>query len=88
MRELLRTPATTIWLLLVAATGVSWTLGTDHGLGATAASLVIIAVAVVKVRWIGLYFMELRDAPPVLRGLFEGYVAVVGTALLVIYLVA
>lgn len=48
MRELLRTPATTIWLLLVAATGLSWILGTDHGLGATAASLVIIGVAAVK----------------------------------------
>jgi hypothetical protein len=37
------------------------------------ASLVIFAVAIFKVRLIGLYFMELKMAPSTLRGLFEGY---------------
>lgn len=76
MRSLLRTPATAVWLVLVLATGFSWALGTDHGFGSdgqTAASVVILVVAFVKVRFIGLFFMELRGAPLVLRMLFEGY---------------
>ena len=30
-------------------------------------------VALVKVRFVGLYFMELRTAPVALRALFEGW---------------
>ena len=62
--------------MLCALTIVSWALGTNHGFGAghhLPASLVILAVAVFKVRLVGLYFMELKMAPTVLRGLFEGY---------------
>ena len=36
--------------------------------------MAILVVAAVKVRLVGLYFMELRDAPPLLRGMFELYV--------------
>ena len=36
-------------------------------------------VAVFKIRLVGLYFMELREAPLALRGVFEGYcVALLG----------
>ena len=76
MRSVVRTNASLIWFLLCALTIVSWALGTDHGSSAghhLPASLVIIAVAVFKVRLVGLYFMELKMAPRVLRGLFEGY---------------
>jgi caa(3)-type oxidase subunit IV len=75
---LLRTPATAVWAILVAATVVSWTLGTQHGFNDyTLASVVILLIAFIKVRLVGLYFMELRDAPTVLRGLFEAYCVVV-----------
>jgi hypothetical protein len=89
MATLLRTPASVVWLILVAATAFSWTLGTDHGLGPDAqrlAGIAILAVAFVKIRFIGLYFMELCEAPRVLRGLFEFYCAVVGTLVLALFL--
>lgn len=82
MRSVVRTNASLIWFLLCALTIVSWALGTNHGLGEEhhmPASLVIFAVAIFKVRLVGLYFMELKMAPTVLRGLFEGYcVALLG----------
>jgi Prokaryotic Cytochrome C oxidase subunit IV len=76
MRTVVRTNASLIWFLLCALTIVSWALGTNHGFGGSnhlPASLVIFAVAIFKVRMVGLYFMELKMAPRVLRGLFEGY---------------
>ena len=76
MRSVVRTNASLIWFLLCGLTIVSWALGANHGSGAghhLTASLVIFAVAVFKVRLVGLYFMELKMAPRVLRGLFEGY---------------
>lgn len=91
MASLMRTNASLAWLVLVGLTVLSWTLGTDHGLGATgqtAASLVIITVAVFKIRLVGLYFMELRQAPLTLRGLFEGYCVVLLSLLFGIYLLA
>jgi hypothetical protein len=39
--------------------------------------VVILAIAFVKVRFIGRYFMELRDAPVPLLTLFEAWVAAV-----------
>jgi hypothetical protein len=90
MTSLLRGPITAIWSLLIVATLLSWWLGTDHGLGSagdhTPATLAILLVAFVKVRCVGLYFMELRDAPLALRVLFEAYVVVVCGAVLGLYL--
>ncbi len=91
MSTLLRTPASVVWLVLVGATAVSWTLGTDNGLGPDTqrlAGIAILAIAFVKVRFIGLYFMELREAPSVLRGFFELYCAAVGTLVLALFLFA
>ena len=79
MGALVRTSATAVWLILCGLTVTSWALGTRHVFGVNAhawASVVIIVVAVFKVRLVGLYFMELRDAPRSLRGLFELYCAV------------
>ena len=72
MRSVARTNASLIWFLLCALTIVSWALGTNHGSGdghRLPASLVIFAVAIFKVRLVGLYFMELKMAPRLLRGL-------------------
>jgi len=85
---LLRSPITAIWGLLIAMTLVSWWMGTDHGVhDVQVASVLILLVAFFKVRFVGLYFMELRDAPLPLRGLFEGWCAAVCTAIVVMYLV-
>ena len=76
MKSVVRTNASLVWFLLCGLTVVSWALGTNHGFGAghhLAPSLAIFAVAIFKVRLVGLYFMELKMAPRLLRGIFEGY---------------
>jgi caa(3)-type oxidase subunit IV len=89
MTTLLRTPATVAWIVLILATIVSWTLGTAHGFNNyTLASVVILIIAFVKVRLVGLYFMELREAPTVLRGLFEAYCIIVCTVVVGTFLLA
>lgn len=77
--ELIRSSASAVWAFLVVATVVSWALGTDHGFvdSTRAASLIVLVVAFVKVRFVGLYFMELKDAPLPLRALIEAYCLVV-----------
>ena len=84
---LLRSRITLIWLLLIAATITSLLLGTDNLVAAVkTASVLVIVVAFIKVRFVGLYFMELREAPIQLRLIFEGYCLVVCTALVVMFL--
>lgn len=82
--------ASLTWSFLAVLTIVSWVLGSDHALGSggnhVSASLVIIVVAVVKVRLVGMYFMELRDAPVALRSIFETYCAAVLVVLGSVYL--
>jgi len=87
--ELLRSSATLVWLFLVAATVVSWALGTDHGFvdDTTAASTIVLVVAFIKVRFVGLYFMELKDAPVFLRALLEVWCIVVCCLTLGLFLV-
>ena len=89
LAPLLRTRTTAVWLLLIAATLLTWSLGTDHGLGLSQllpTAVVILLIAIVKVRFIGLYFMELREAPPALRAVFEIYCAAVFLTLSAMYL--
>lgn len=79
---------TLVWLGLVLATATTWWVGADHGLGrGDAAALLVIAIAFVKVRFVGLHFMELRTAPRALRLAFEGYLVVTAVTLGVLYLV-
>lgn len=88
MLHLARTRTTLVWLALIAATCFSWLLGTDHNIGSgslKAAGAVILGVAFVKVRFVGMYFMELRNAPGPLRWLFEIYSFAVGTAVVLVY---
>jgi hypothetical protein len=70
--SLFRARSTVVWLVLVVATIVSWAVGSEHGTG-SAIALVVLGVAMFKVRFVGLDFMELRQAPLLLRGIFEGY---------------
>jgi heme/copper-type cytochrome/quinol oxidase subunit 4 len=87
--RLLRTPASVVWIFLILATVVSWTLGTQHGFSNyTPVSVVILLIAFIKVRLVGLYFMELRGAPTVLRGLFEAYCAIVCTVVVLVFVLA
>jgi len=88
MRLLSSHAITVVWLMLVAATAISWWLGTDHS-GArdpSQATVSIIVLAMMKVRLVILYFMEIRTAPLALRLLCEAWVVVVCSALLGLYL--
>lgn len=75
MKELLWSRTTLIWALLVGATVLSWELG--HGVGldsATAAGSAILIVTFIKVRFVVLDFMEIRDAPRWMRLVFEAWI--------------
>jgi hypothetical protein len=88
-RELLRAPFTRVWVVLIAATLVSWYIGTDHRIETpVVVTVIVMLVAFTKIRFVGLYFMGLRDAPILLRSIFEGYCLVVFSMILTLYLVA
>lgn len=89
MEITVRSPTSIVWLTLVLATVVSWILGAGHGFGngsPAGASVVILLVAMFKIRLIGLYFMELREAPRMLCGLFEFYCVALGTLMIGMFL--
>jgi hypothetical protein len=87
MRLLLNQRFVPVWLGLVLITCVSWWLGTNHGTNNhKLASVVIMVVAFTKVRFIGMYFMELRHAPLPLKLIFQGWCAVVCSVVLGLYL--
>ena len=75
-----------VWAGLVAATAVQWILGDGdlHVAGAT--GILILAVAVVKVSGVGFFFMELQQAPRMLRVIFSGYCALLFAVLVGLYL--
>jgi caa(3)-type oxidase subunit IV len=78
---LVRSRATAVWLVLLCGTLVSAALGARHGAGA-----LILLFAFMKAYLVGLYFMELRDAPPILRLMFTGYCGLVFAAVVIFYL--
>lgn len=85
--ELLRARSTMVWMALVVATLWSFWLGTDHGIAsAEARSIIIFLVAFLKIRFIGLDFMELREAPTQLRVTFEGFCMLACVVLIGFYL--
>ncbi|BDB39635.1 cytochrome C oxidase subunit IV family protein [Mycobacterium kiyosense] len=75
---------------MIFATLVSWAMGTQHGFidSNKINSVVILMIAFVKVRFIGLYFMELNNAPPRLRIILEAWCAIVCAATIGCYLAA
>lgn len=61
------------------ATALSWWLGGDHDIGMNARALTMAAIAVVafvKVHLVGMYFMQLRHAPAMLRFSFMAWTVV------------
>jgi heme/copper-type cytochrome/quinol oxidase subunit 4 len=71
-----------VWAILMALTGLSWWLGTDHGVGPALATAVILIIAFTKVFLVGRSFMELRHAAPVLQSLFALWCVIACTALI------
>jgi hypothetical protein len=83
--SLFRARSTPVWVALVLVTIVSWAVGAKHETGSAIAVLVL-AFALIKVRFIGLDFMELRNAPVILRTMFETYCVALWLVLSGIYL--
>ncbi len=85
MLQYMRNRAGVSWLILVAATLASFALGADHGTGSLVA-VAVLAIAAIKVRLVGLDFMELRHAPIPLRAAFEVYCVALWALLSGLYL--
>ena len=78
MTAILWSRNTLIWVVLVGATALSWSVG--HGLGisnARVGGVVILLTAFVKVRFVIVEFMEIRGAPIWMRRAADGGVLVV-----------
>jgi Prokaryotic Cytochrome C oxidase subunit IV len=67
-----------VWVGLVALTFASLTAGIEQrGDNATIATILVLGLAMIKIRLIGIHFMDLRSAPRLLRKIFDGYVCIV-----------
>lgn len=73
-----------VWAVLMAATLASWVTGTHSG--SQAVTVFVVVVAFTKVQLVGLHFMDLRTAPPLLRRVFTAWVVGVSTTLIAVYL--
>lgn len=78
-----------VWAVLVAATLLSFVLGTDHDplQSRTLSAIAIIVIAFWKIYLVGIHYMTLDRAPRLLRLAFELYVVVTCLALMVLYVV-
>lgn len=80
---------TLVYVILTAATIISWFLGTEEAEShETLVGAIVIAIAFVKLRLVGIHFMEIGHAPTPLRAAFESYVAVSLAAVLGLFLFA
>jgi len=87
MSRILWSRATLICFGLMLATGLSWTLG--HGLGfggSPYAGGAVLAIAVLKGRYVVLDFMELRHAPLPMRLAAEAWGVLLGITLISLFL--
>lgn len=83
--DLLRSRLTIVWAILVAATLMSFWLGSDGEVSWFSGTIAIIAVTMIKVYLIGMYFMELGNAPALLRAIFQAYCIVTFLVLVGVY---
>lgn len=88
MRSLRADTAIIVWLVLVSATFLSRALASEEARAGDVIAVAILMVAAAKVRLVGLHFMQLRDAPGLLRGMFELYVVALFMALVGLFLAA
>ena len=78
----------TIWFVLISATVATAVLGLEQAAGGAATvGVLLLAIAFTKIRLVGIHFMELGNAPRPLRLLFEVYVVVTFSVLVVLFLV-
>jgi hypothetical protein len=88
MLLLFRSRATFVWAGLIVATLLSFELflvPMPSSLDRRFIGVGVIVIAVLKARFIGLEFMELRHAPTALRVAFEIWLLLIGAVLIVLY---
>lgn len=73
--------------MLILATALSWEFGHGFGFGThfNYATVAVLLIAFIKVRFVFLDFMELRTAPLPLRLIFEAWIVVVCGTLIFLY---
>lgn len=90
MEQLFRQRITLVWAGLVLATLLSWQLSSESAFDSTLAraltTFAILGVAMIKVRYVGLDFMEIRHSPRALRIIFDVWMVAVYTELVVLYI--
>lgn len=84
MRELFANRLNQTLLILVLATTATFLMRTED-LAGRAAGVSTLAIAYIKGRLIILDFMDLRDAPLLWQGLFEGWLLLVSVVILLLY---
>ncbi len=84
--ELLRKPVTIVWAALMLATCASTWLLSGNSVTPEVATVAIMLIAAVKVRFVIRHFMEVRRAPPVLQVVCEGWLVAVTALILTVYL--
>jgi heme/copper-type cytochrome/quinol oxidase subunit 4 len=70
----MKSHATTLWLMLMSITGLSWWLVEHHAVPAHLATTAALLIAAFKARLVFLHFMELRSAPLPWRWVFEAWI--------------
>ena len=88
MRSLILSRVSLVWFVLLGATLISWEVG--HGVGVDdlrLASVLIIFISLVKVRFVLREFMELWHAPTALKLLGDAWLVALMGLLTVLYLV-
>ena len=82
MLTLARTAATPVWVLLMLATALSWSVGAAD----SRATIIVMTLAFIKTGLVAAFFMEVLHAPLWLRLLFLAWCTGGWAAVLGIYL--
>lgn len=80
--NVLRLPATKVWMTLMAVTLLSWWLAEHQATPARIAASAVIMIAAFKVRMVFIYFMELKWQPKPWRLVYEIWTLVITVAIL------
>jgi caa(3)-type oxidase subunit IV len=78
-------PCTRVWLVLMVLTCLTYAIG-ESGWSGTAAMLIVLGTAFIKVEMVANYFMGLRRTRWLWRGIVLGWLILVSVLITVAYL--
>lgn len=87
MTEYIKNPLTFVWMFLTLITVASWSLG-GGGVGFQlnpGVTVSVLVIAAIKTYLVIRYFMEVRFAPPWLKGVTDGWLVALFLALVIAY---